>query len=190
MELVRPALEHLPRYRAALERAWSPNTVNAEAWRSELDQIDTDPAAFLASLHDPEGSGEPITLPDGSVAARLPGYRRWIWDHDFSGSIGLRWQPGTAALPPHVLGHVGYAVVPWKRGRGLATAALRELLPEVRSLGLPYVELTTDVDNVASHRVIINNGGVLIERFAKPPAYGSTLPALRWRIELSYPDAS
>jgi len=184
MQLVRPGVEYLASYCAALERAWSPNTTDSAAGRVELERIDADPVAFLAAQDDPEGSGEPITLPDGSVVRRLPGYRRWSWDGDFGGMISLRWQPGTAALPPHVLGHVGYAVVPWKRRRGLATAALRELLPEIRGLGLPYVEVTTDVDNLASQKVITANGGVLVECFTMPAAYGPDSPALRWRIEL------
>lgn len=152
------------------------------AGRVELERIDADPAAFLVAQDDRQATGEPITLPDGSVVPRLPGYRRWIWDDEFAGVISVRWQPGTAALPPHVLGHVGYTVVPWKRRRGHATAALRELLPEIYVLGLPYVELTTDVDNVASQKVITANGGVLIERFTKPAAFGPDSPALRWRI--------
>ena len=184
MQLVHPAAEYLPSYRSALERAWSPNTMDSHAGRIELDRIDADPSAFLNAQDDPEGSGEPTSLPDGSTVPRLPGYRRWIWDGDFGGMIGVRWQPGTAELPPHVLGHIGYAVVPWKRRRGLATAALRELLPELRGLGLPYVDLTTDVDNVASQKVITSNGGVLVERFTKPAAYGPDSPALRWRISL------
>ena len=55
-----------------------------------------------------------------------------MWDGEFCGSIGFRWQPGTSTLPPYVLGHIGYAVVPWKRGRGYATQALALLLPEAR----------------------------------------------------------
>jgi len=184
MQLVRPAAEYLPSYRAALQRAWSPNTQDPGAGRIEFERIDDDPVAFLDAQDDPEGRGEPIVLPDGTLVCRLPGYRRWIWDGEFGGMISVRWKPGTAALPPHVLGHVGYAVVPWKRRRGLATAALREALPEIRGLGLPYLELTTDLDNVASQRVITSNGGVLVERFTKPAAYGHDSPALRWRISM------
>ncbi len=78
--------------------------MNPAAGQAEAKRIDTDPGGFLAAQDDPEGRGDPITLPDGSVARRLPGYRRWIWDGEFAGVIGLRWQPGTADLPPHVLG--------------------------------------------------------------------------------------
>lgn len=183
MELVRPAAEHLASYRAALERSWSLNTVDPVV---ELESLDGDPVAFLAAKDDPHATGGPITLPDGSVVARLPGYERWIWEDGFLGMISVRWQPGTPALPPHVLGHIGYSVTPWNRGRGCgcATFALRELLPQLPVLGLPYVELTTDVDNIASQKVITANGGVLVERFTKPAAYGTNSPALRWHIQV------
>ena len=67
-----------------------------------------------------------------------------MWDGEFCGSIGFRWQPGTEVLPPHCLGHIGYAVVPWKKRRGHATRALAAMLPLARAEGLGYVELTTD----------------------------------------------
>jgi predicted acetyltransferase len=185
MQLVRPAPEHLASYRAALERSWSPSTTDPGAGRVELERIDSDPAAFLAAKDDPHATGQPITLPDGSVVARLPWYQRWIWDDAFVGVINMRWQPGTATLPPHVLGHIGYSVTPWNRRRGYATAALRQLLPQLPALGLPHVEITTDVDNIASQKVITANGGVLIERFTKPAMYGTNKPALRWRIQLN-----
>jgi predicted acetyltransferase len=106
-----------------------------------------------------------------------------MWDGEFCGSIGLRWQVGTTALPPTCLGHIGYAVAPWKRKRGYATAALAQILPEARAVGLPYVELVTDVDNVVSQRVIRANGGVFVEQFEKLPSNGGG-PAYRFRIDL------
>ena len=106
-----------------------------------------------------------------------------MWDGELCGSIGLRWQPGTSALPPHVLGHVGYGVVPWKRGLGYATLALKLILPEAKAEGLEYVELTTEPGNVASQRVITANGGVLVERFVKTAQHHGG-EALRFRIEL------
>lgn len=185
MRLVWPAEHHLPSYVAALERGWAADNVRGEAAaREELEKIAEDPARFLAAMVDREAKGPPVALPDGSTAARLPGYRRWMWDGEFCGSIGFRWQKGTEALPPHCLGHIGYAVVPWKQGRGYATRALRELLPDAKAEGLAYVEITTDPANVASQRVILANGGVLVERFIKPAQYGGA-EGLRFRIALA-----
>lgn len=184
LRLVVPSLKHLDGYAEALRRGWSPDNVRGEATRrEELAHLEEDPAAFVARLDDREAKSGPITLPDGTQMPRLPGYRRWMWDDGFCGSIGFRWQPGTEALPAHVLGHIGYAVVPWKRRRGHATRALALLLPEARREGLRFVELTTDPDNLPSQKVITANGGVLIKRFAKEAAYGEA-DALLFRIDL------
>jgi predicted acetyltransferase len=93
----------------------------------------------------------------------------------------LRWQHGTEALPPHCFGHIGYGVVPWKRGRGYAREAIRQLLPEAWSLGLRYVEITTEADNVASQRAALGAGAQLHEQFVHPPSFGGR-PGLRYRI--------
>ncbi len=173
MQLVTPGHAHLASYADALRRGWSPDNVRGRITADEhLDRIAADPAAFLASLDHRDPSGATIALPDGTRVPRLPGFVRWIWDGALAGSIGLRWQPGTDALPPHVLGHVGYAVVPWKRRRGYATNALALLLPEARAQGLGRLELTSDPENLASRRVIERNGGVLTGRIEKPAAYG------------------
>jgi predicted acetyltransferase len=183
--LVRPTLERLPAYAAALERGWSADNLRGEAAaREERTRIAADAEAFVAQQTDREARGREVTLPDGSKAARIPGFHLWIWDGDFCGAIGLRWQPGTFELPPHVLGHIGYSVVPWKRGRGYAKAALGMMLVHARAEGLVGVELTTDPDNVASQRVILANGGMLVGPFTKPAQYGS-VPALRYRIPLA-----
>lgn len=182
--LIVPSQAALPAYVRALESGWSPDNVRgAAAAREELAAIAADPAAFLAALDDPEARGAPIKLLDGSTRPRLPSFRRWIWDGDFAGSIGFRWQPGTADLPDWVPGHIGYAVVPAMRGRGLATAALAEMLGEARARGLPHVELTAEADNPASHKVITANGGVEVERFTKPDAHGGA-ETIRFRISL------
>jgi predicted acetyltransferase len=183
MILVWPAREYLPGYIDALDRGWSPDNLRAEATQEELRRIAADPDGFLASLVDWEGAGAPIALPDGTTVARLPGYRKWIWDGEFCGSASFRWQRGTEALPPHCLGHIGYAVVPWKRGRGYATRALKELLPDAADEGLRYVEITTHPSNIASQKVIEANGGVLVEEFTTPLALGGR-PELRYRVSL------
>lgn len=184
LELKVPSLDLLPGFVDALRRGWSRDNVGLEKTiASDLRRIDEDAAAFVASLDDIEAQGGPIELPDGTLARRLPGYNRWLWDGEFCGSIGFRWEPGTSSLPEHVFGHVGYAVVPWKRGRGYASEAVRQLLPECRARGLAYVELTTDPDNIPSQKLIRNNGGELVETFDMPKAYGEGQKQ-RYRIAL------
>lgn len=84
MDLVRPAIAHLSSYSDALRRGWSPDNTR-DAAAEELRLIAHDVTHFLESLTDPEAKGPSITLADGSPE-----------------------------LPPHCLGHIGYAVVPWK----------------------------------------------------------------------------
>ena len=184
MQLVWPAREYLPSYVAALQRGWSPDNMRQEAGSEELARIAVNAEAFLASLVDRAAKGAPVTLPDGSVVRRLPGYSRWMWDGEFCGRIQLRWQPGTEALPPYCLGHIGYSVVPWKQGRGYATRALGDVLHEAAAEGLLYVEITTDPDNLPSQLVIERNGGVLVEEFVAPEALGNGRK-LRYRVQIS-----
>lgn len=184
MQLVWPEMQYLPSYVRALEQGWSPDNLRPEAGQEDLDEIARGAERFVAAQADREATGPPVRLPDGTTVPRLPGYHKWMWDGEFCGEINFRWQPGTTELPPHCLGHIGYSVVPWKRGKGYATLALRLLLPEARAVGLAYVELTTDADNIASQRVIEANGGTLVERFNKPEGYGGA-PSLRFRISLA-----
>lgn len=184
MRLVWPSREFLPSYVMALERGWSPRSDGDRARiAQELAAILLDADAFLAGTVDREAIGAPVPLPDGSTVARLPSYSRWLWDGEFCGVISLRWQQGTTDLPPVSLGHIGYAVVPWKQRLGYATRALREFLPDARAEGLAFVEVTTDPSNLASQRVIEANGGVLHERFVKPAPFGGG-DGLRYRIVL------
>jgi predicted acetyltransferase len=183
MDLVWPAAQSLPGHVHALQQGWSPDNLRPQAVLDELTRIAEDPDRFLSEQVDRETKGPSITLPDGSKVPRLPGYSRWMWDGEFCGLIGFRWQPGTSELPPYCLGHVGFSVVPWKRRRGYATRALQLLLPQAGEEGLAYIELTANSDNIASRRVIEANGGKLIERFHKPAAYGGA-ESLRFRILL------
>ena len=84
----------------------------------------------------------------------------WIVEDDtYLGAISLR-----HALNDFLLdagGHIGYGVRPTARRRGLATWALRAVLPNARSLGLTRVLVTCDDENVGSVRIIESNGGVL-----------------------------
>lgn len=175
-------MDLLDDYRAALRRGFYSNTLRPDSGLEELADIDRDPEGYIDFLLDRTNGGSPHILPDGTEVEWIPGYRKWIWDDGFCGTIGLRWLPGTTELPSHVTGHIGYSVVPWKRGRGYATRALALILVEAREEGLPHVDLMTQQDNVASRRVIENNGGVYVSA-APAPAEGFGCDAL-YRIDL------
>ena len=187
MKLVVPATEHLSSYREALERGFSPNNVEQERVRLEqLALLESDPEALLARMTDPEAKGPPIRMPDGSTSPRLPGVTRWMWDEDqFCGSINLRWQEGTDALPPHVPGHIGFVVPEWRRQRGYASAMLRSILEEAWRRGLGSVLLTAEPGNAASRGTIEKLGGEEIGRFDSGDAHHACHAAVLYRIALS-----
>ena len=58
-------------------------------------------------------------------------------------------------------GHIGYDIRPSERRRGYGTQILRMTLDKARDLGLKRVLVTADSPNVASWRIIENNGGIL-----------------------------
>jgi hypothetical protein len=71
MQLVRPGPEHLASYVAALEGGWSAdNERGIEAAREELSSIQSDAAAFLASMEDREAKGPPKSTLQNSEARR------------------------------------------------------------------------------------------------------------------------
>lgn len=183
MKILTPTLECLDSCKAALARGWSPNTLRPEAAAEELEAALNDPHGFVARLTDLDARGSPIRMPDGTLAARLPGFNRWLWDGEFCGTIGFRWQPGTEALPAHVPGHIGYSVVPWKRGQGYATAALSQLLTQLGFTGLRHVTIVTDPANRASQRVVEKCGAVFLEDYLQALSLGGG-PVRRYRISL------
>jgi len=172
MKLLKPSIDLIAGYVDALKRGWSPDNLRADASQEQLSKISSDAASFVFDLDDPTAKAGPVKLPDGSEVARLPSIRRWLWDDEFCGHIGLRWKPGTEDLPPTCSGHIGYSVVPWRQKEGLATAALVGILPEARAIGLKHLDITTSPENPASIRVIEKSGGALVCRYTAEKSLG------------------
>lgn len=66
------------------------------------------------------------------------------------------------------IGHIGYSIAPSKRRQGLGTIMLELALIEAKNFGLERVLVTCTDDNIASARVIENNGGVLEDKRVDP----------------------
>ena len=186
LQLIQPHPKYLDAYIETLVRGWNPSSFlqSDGPLRGEINEINNNRVKFFQNNLNIIGGAEPIALPDGTCVERLPQITKWMWDGEFVGKIQFRWQHKTVALPPTCLGHIGYGVVPWARGKGYATAALKLLLEEIQYCGLPYVELVTSSDNLISQRVIASCSGRFVEDFEKLPANGGG-PAKRYRIDLA-----
>lgn len=184
MELLRPGMRHLPSYiQATLQMSKDQTEPFFKMYERELAEIESDPEKFISLMDDLKAERPPVELPNGTIIPRIPSITRWMWDGEICGSAQLRWLPGTTDLPPYCLGHISYAVFPWKRRNGYASKSLASLLPYAQELGMSFVEIVADVENVISQQVILSNGGVLFEEFTKTVLSGGG-QAYRYRISL------
>jgi predicted acetyltransferase len=172
-----PSLACLPAYTQALARGWSPNNIR-DVSAEQLEAIRVDPPRFVASLLEQSGT---IRMPNGSEVPKLPSRMRWMWDGEFCGSIGLRWQPGTDALPEYVL---GISASRWCRGSTIAAmprTPCGSCCPRRGPLALSRAD-----DGAGEYRLrltIESNGGRLVSEFVNP-LYGPQ-PKLRYVIDLA-----
>ncbi|MEO3938772.1 GNAT family N-acetyltransferase [Dermatophilaceae bacterium Soc4.6] len=115
-----------------------------------------DPHAFAQWVETLRAQERGEQVPDGFVASTL----RWVeTEGRLVGTVSLRHELNPFLL--QVGGHIGYAVRPTARRRGVATAALAAMLEVARARGLERALVTCDDDNVGSARTIEGNGGVL-----------------------------
>lgn len=128
-----------------------------------LDAASTDFAGFVAARRGvQERWGVPSTV-------------YWYISGDFYlGTLVIRHRL-TAELT-RMGGNVGYHVVaPWRR-QGHATRMLADGLTQCQRLGLDRVLLTCAVDNEASRKVILANGGVPDDRVDEEDRFWISLP--------------
>ncbi|MFT4183218.1 MAG: GNAT family N-acetyltransferase [Rhizobium sp.] len=178
--LIEPQLGDLAGFEDAMARGWSPDPRRQRDKAyidTELKILRQDRTGFLARLT----SGDVVAT---SVAdrrlERLVRRPFWIWDGEFCGYITLRHLPGTTQLPLHVPGHVGYSIVPWKRGRGYATRALQLVLPIAEQAGFARLSVVCDESNHASRRVIEKAGGIYHHRGTDPSDSPDVIKLFFW----------
>jgi predicted acetyltransferase len=103
---------------------------------------------------------------------RPPSYHFWMYvrpdprnyspgDLRIAGTMGLR--VGESEDLEMYLGHVGYHVYPFARGRHYAERACRLLFPLIRGHGLGTIWITCNPDNHPSRRTCERLGGELID---------------------------
>ena len=184
MELITPSETNLDLYLAALRRELEMGEKPFHDSAEILEEAKNNRAELISSYTDIKG-GRTFLDEDGNERVALPAFTKWLYtpgDAEVSGTIQMRWQHGTTQLPPYCLGHIGYQIFPWKRGHGLATIQLAKMLEIVKSeVDLPYVDITTNIENKASQKVITKNGGKLIKEFSVVRS-GAEKRAYLWRV--------
>lgn len=158
IDIVTPKEELLADYAQAVQNGWYPDDrgINNDQLHLNkiLEEIKNNPKSFINKITEANASDKKYLTPRKEVHPRLPSFHKWIYrEKIFCGRVSLRWEPGTSALPDKVPGHVGYSVVPWMRGFGIATEALRMIMTYAEMLQLEYVELVISKENAASIRV-------------------------------------
>lgn len=94
---------------------------------------------------------------------KVPSTTYWLYVDNVPVGFGNIRHFLTEALS-HAGGNIGYGISSQYRGKGYGKELLRLLLEESRKLGLEKVLITIHLDNIASQRVALANGGVITEK--------------------------
>ena len=153
VELVRPTTDLAASWWAMVD-AFAGEEIHGSGLRPGEGDTLRDPHRFglwVEWLVDQEG-------PHGWSPGRVPSSYRWIvLGERVVGTIAVRHALNEGLVVRG--GHVGYAVEPGSRRRGVASSALRSALGIAARRGLGAVLVTCEVGNLASARTIVGAGG-------------------------------
>lgn len=96
------------------------------------------------------------------TGGRVPDSTYFCLDLDenvFVGAVNIRHHLNESLLFSG--GHIGDGIRPSRRRRGYATAMIRLALEKCRELGIRWVLMTCDKENIGSAKSILRNGGIL-----------------------------
>lgn len=156
-------IEPEPQYQKSFLAAWD------EFERSR--DGDEDAGSWMAAFgwtreqcETPEGFAAMCAAKRSERTTALEGFVRGciLWaveDGEWLGRASVRFELNEFLA--NLGGHIGYAVRPSARRRGVASALLRASLDELHALGVEQALVTCDDDNVGSYRTIEGAGGVL-----------------------------
>lgn len=173
-----PSLETFDSYIEALEEGYHIG-IQPRATRTEIEVFMADPAAHLAKLNEQrQGS---FTAPDGSEHPFVPHEMLWLTDGGaFIGGVSFRLK--LSALLRDFGGHVGYGIRPKYERQGYGSLALALVKDRAIGYGIDRLRLTCHEGNLASEKIISNNGGVYEDTVGD--IYGFSGPTKRFWIDL------
>lgn len=160
MQLVNPSIDYKAEYFLALEEGAEDAGITRLA-KPGKDQSFED---FIKQLND-YSKGVNL-LPTHVRSTTL-----WLIDkNEFIGRVSIRHELNKKLLKTG--GHIGYYIRKSKRGKGYGKQILVLGLVEAKKLGISKALITCDDDNIASLKIIEQNGGVLeniiIQEAGKP----------------------
>ena len=115
-----------------------------------------DYSAWLTAV---ECGRDPKTVPPD----RIPAESLFVFkEEELIGIVWLRYQLNADLL--RFGGHIGLSIRPSARNEGYGTRALALALERCFELGIDEVLVTCNQDNIASAKMITNNGGVFFDQ--------------------------
>ena len=176
IRLERPNIKYKDSYIKAVQeikKKGAENESNEDYLKKSLEELENSFEGFVK---------DQLETHKGLNEGRVPNTNFWIIDEndEYCGKISLR----------HYLnenlkkfgGHIGYDVIPSKRGNSYATKALTLCLKEAKKFGLEKVLLTCDDDNIPSIKSIERNGGVFQDKIQ----YKEEVLTRRYWIDLKW----